>query len=179
MTVFNIYAGADDRDAELRGTMLAGELFGKIWKEETTDEDGNTVFKIKAGDVYEELIYRLINNHACRVVYNRRNKDYKVYAVKAGGKKVVYYKKDNKDDGEEIALQLKVVQDNPNDNVINMAVPWRRDAKYDDPYLGNAVNRLSRPESQAELACKPGEPILSADDKKKFLFGLLLLKRCR
>lgn len=157
MSVFRIFKGGNDYDAEFKGTAIAGEVFGELWGKKKPDGK----FAIKPGQIYEELIFELIKNRGCDVEYNKDGQNYPVKAAKAGGKKVLFYERG----GEEFPIDLKVVQDDDDDDIIYMVVPYKRNVDYTAGYLSDAVGKLD------------GNDALN--EKKKFLFGMLLLKRCR
>jgi hypothetical protein len=157
MSVFRIFKGGTDYEAEYKGTAIAGEVFGELWGKKKPDGK----YAIKPGQIYEELIFTVIKDKGCDVEYNKDGQNFPVKAVKAGGKKILYYERN----GEELPIDLKVVQDDDDDDVIYMVVPYKRDVTADAPYLADAVN-----------AIKTGPNMTK---NKEFLFGMLLLKRCR
>ncbi len=157
MSVFRIFKDGNDYDAEFKGTAIAGEVFGDLWKK--TKPNGKPA--IKPGQIYEELIFTLIKDKGCVVEYNKDGQNFPVKAVKAGGKKILYYEMN----GEELPIDLKVVQDDDDDDIIYMVVPFKRNVDFTAGYLSDAVGKLDG-----------NDPL---NEKKKFLFGMLLLKRCR
>jgi hypothetical protein len=157
MSVFRIFKGGTDYAAEYKGTAIAGEVFGELWGKKKPDGK----YAIKPGQIYEELIYTLITDKGCAVEYNKDGQNYPVKAVKAGGKKILYYQIG----ADEFPIDLTVVRDDDDDDVIYMVVPYKRDVTADAPYLADAVN-----------AIKTGTNMTK---NKEFLFGMLLLKRCR
>jgi len=174
MSVFRIFKGGTDYQAEYRGTALAGKVFGELWGKEkpgvpSIPEDPDKKprkpkedkeYAIRPGQIYEELIYRLIRK-GCVVEYEKGSDKFIVKAAKSRGKKILYYTRDN----EDFPIDLKVVRDNDNDDVIYMAVPYKRDVTADAGYLADAV-------AEIKSSCDETR-------NKEFLFGMLLLKRCR
>lgn len=158
MSVFRIFKGGTDYEAEYKGTAIAGDVFGELWGKKKAD---GVKFAIKPGQIYEELIYSLITDKGCDVEYNKNGQNFPVKAVKAGGKKILYYTMD----GEDFPIDLKVVRDDDDDDVIYMVVPYKRDVTADAPYLADAVNAMKAGTNEKR--------------NKQFLFGMLLLKRCR
>jgi|GEM_PF-6702782 len=158
MSVFRIFKGGNDYDAEYKGTAIAGEVFGELWGKKKPD---GVNYAIKPGQIYEELIYTVITDKGCDVEYNKDGQNFPVKAVKAGGKKVLYYTMG----GEDRPIDLKVVRDDDDDDIIYMVVPYKRDVTADAAYLADAVNALKAGTNEKR--------------NKQFLFGMLLLKRCR
>lgn len=161
MSVFRIFKGGTDYAAEYKGTAIAGEVFGELWGRPRDPANPSAGYAIKPGQIYEELIYTLIKDKGCDVEYNKNGQNYPVQAVKAGGKKILYYTIGS----DDFPIDLKVVRDDDDDDIIYMVVPYKRNVTADAGYLADAVN-----------AIKTGPNMTK---NKEFLFGMLLLKRCR
>lgn len=152
MSVFHVYDGTvGDPDALYLGMGKAARRFAAVFN---------------AGDakkIFETLIYDVIYVDGCTVTYEDENGDeWVVNATKSGMNIKISYQDSS---GNEVTLNLKAEQDDPNNKNVTMAVP-SREVLVTDPYLTEAV---------VMLASKPDYD----NQREAFLLGMLLLRRCR
>ena len=154
MSVFNVFSRKDflDYRYQFEGTREAGRTFKNYWV------SGNP------NAVFEKFIIGLIESG--NVVTYRENDDNHVVYIKVVSRvKKLYYKPG----GSEKKINIKAEEDKPNGHQVTMAVPSIAvdpDESGTATYLSNAITKLS-------------DANIGASEKRAFLLGLLLLKRCR
>jgi hypothetical protein len=153
MSVFKVFHGGGiTYDHEFEGTKVAGRAFHDYWTAATG-----------APQLFEDFIIGLIEDHGCTVTYKDEGT---VVAVRVTGSAKHLYYAEGKNYRQ---INCRAERDNPNVNAVSMAVPSvAADPDTGDTaaYLGDAVAKLS-------------DPSIGLAEKRAFLLGLLLLKRCR
>ena len=112
MSVFRVFAqsGSYTFDNQFAGTVIAGDCFHDYW----TVGNGNKVFS--------DFIYGLIYDHHCTVTYLVDDHYHEVQGNDPGGghNKQLFYVDAQ---GHRKNIVVQAGQDNPNNNVVSMAVP--------------------------------------------------------
>jgi hypothetical protein len=155
MSTFKVfYGGTSNYDQEFEGTKRAGALFNNYW---TQNGPGQKIF--------EDFIIGLVGSGLIVTYKDDLNPDNRVFVKNTGGANHVFYKSG----GQDKQINVKAEKDNPNNDVVTMAVPSVAadpDTGDTKDYLNNALTKLT-------------DQQIHPDEKREFLFGLLLLKRCR
>lgn len=153
MSVFKVFhGGTANYDQQFEGTKIAAREFHNYW---TSSGGGQKIF--------QNFIIGLIEDHNCIVTYKDDSKI--VFVKTTGGAKHLFYTQG----GQDRQIHPKAEKDNPNNDVVSMAVPSLA-VEPEEPntaaYLNAAIGKIS-------------DPNIADSDKRAFLLGLLLLKRCR
>jgi hypothetical protein len=157
MSIFRVFKNPNDftYQNQVYGLEIAAQNF-------------NTYFVDQQPDLtFEGFIYGLINDLHCTVTYMQDDADHVVTTVPTvspltpGTDPKFFYVKN----GVKTKINPQGVQDNQNDSKVKMCIPFKKV----DPtaqYLADALAVLEN-------------TTIPAIERKAFLLGMLLLKRCR
>lgn len=158
MSSFKVYHGTTGSalEKEYRGTAIVADAFNaKLPSGGFDDDEERRVF-------FEEMIFDLISNRGCTVTYWDGG-EYTVSALrKESGKVVVSYV-----DGQGVRKRLKVIamQDDIGSRTVHMVIPADRIDPDSSPYVDEAISQFRNHDMDAQM--------------RRFLLGMLLLKKCR
>ena len=152
MSVFRVFKNGNDSEAELRGTAIAGKEFA------------NSFATHPQAKLFAGFVRDLIVLHGCTVRYSPDgSNDFEIKTTTTAAGVIKFHYFDTA--GVKKQMKLKSNVDDPNDNVVTMAVP-SRPVQSTDAYLSDAVSQFERTD-------------VTEPNKAAFLLGLLLFKRCR
>ena len=156
MSSFKVYkGGTGTRAAHFEGMQLAAERFHALYPANSG----------KPKEFFENLIYDLVIGSTSQtpvsVTYAETGVEYPVKAVKKNNKVKLSFEVN----GQDRTLDVDALKDDDSGNrKVNMVIP-ADNVDFNDQYLQEAVEDISTRGT--------------AEQKRKFLLGMILLTRCR